>query len=227
MAKITLYGAEKWFNAAGTSLFSDIVRPTGCDKDTFVENLMLKGGEFALLYANCDFMKEAVTSWSYKNQIAFNRIWETWNKEYEALHNYDRHEESSDTESYNHKLTRDETEGSLNETETNSGVVSTSKSKNSVAAFDSSDLEIRDGQDGTVNETSGVTGKSEGKTSRNTEDSSSDQRAASHQTRAFGNIGVTSSQQLLEAEMQVRLKFNPYDLMVDNFILEFTIPVYD
>lgn len=227
MAKITLYGAEKWFNLANSSLFSDIVLPTGCDKDTFVNNLMLKAGEFALLYANCDFMKEAVTSWSYKNQIAFNRIWKTWNDEYEALHNYDRHEESNDSESISHKLSREEAEDSENNTETNSGVISTSKSKNSVAAFDSSDLEIRDGQDGTVNETSGVTGKSEGKTTRNTEDSSSDQRAASHQIRAFGNIGVTSSQQLLEAEMQVRLKFNPYDLMVDSFITELTIPVYD
>ena len=227
MAKITLYGCERWFNLRNQSLFDSIVLPTGCNKDTFVENLMLKAGEFALLYANCDFMKEAVTSWSYKNQIAFDRIWKTWNEEYDALHNYDRHEESNDSVTETHKLNRDETEGVLNETETNSGVVSSSKSNTSVAAFDSSSLEPREGQDGTVNETSGVTGKSEGTTTRNTEDLSSDQRAASHQIRAYGNIGVTSSQQLLEAEMQARLKFNPYDLMVNDFIMEFTIPVYD
>ena len=42
----------------------------------------------------------------------------------------------------------------------------------------------------------------------------------------YGNIGVTTSQQMLQAELDVRA-WNIYEHITDLFIKDFLIPVYD
>lgn len=46
-----------------------------------------------------------------------------------------------------------------------------------------------------------------------------------HTVRAYGNIGVTTSQQMLEAERQV-VQFNVYDFIADSFHNEFCLMLY-
>ena len=46
-----------------------------------------------------------------------------------------------------------------------------------------------------------------------------------HKGRMYGNIGVTTSQQMLQAELDVSM-FNLYDRIADIFIQEYCIPVY-
>lgn len=46
-----------------------------------------------------------------------------------------------------------------------------------------------------------------------------------HTARLYGNIGVTTSQQMLESELDIA-KWNLYEHITDLFIEEFTIPVY-
>ena len=47
-----------------------------------------------------------------------------------------------------------------------------------------------------------------------------------HDSHIHGNIGVTTSQQMLESELKIA-EWNMYDHMADLFIQEFTVPVYD
>lgn len=47
-----------------------------------------------------------------------------------------------------------------------------------------------------------------------------------HKGRVHGNIGVTTSQQMLESEMVLRLKWNLYDQITDLFLTEFVLPIY-
>lgn len=226
MAKITLYGAEQYMRLGNDSLFANIVLPASCDKDTFIETLMLNAGEFPILFANCDFMKEGITKWSYKNQRAFERMFETWLEAYDPLHNYDMTEEFSDSETRNSGATSSDTQKTLNKTETSSGVISQSGTTNKVSAYDSNDFSNKDKAEGFVNETSGVNGSSDGTTQSDSVSSASDKRAADHKGRKYGNLGVTTSQQMAESEFTFRSKFNPYDAMIDSFVLEFLIPVY-
>ena len=112
-AKITLIGMNDYDN----DLFHNLIFPDGIDKDLFIDTLILKAGEFEVLYPNPDFMKRAIGVWSNKWYRTFAE-WlrgtqATWN----PIHNYDRFEESTDknfkgygskvTANYNHDRTAD------------------------------------------------------------------------------------------------------------------------
>lgn len=51
-------------------------------------------------------------------------------------------------------------------------------------------------------------------------------RELEHKAHLYGNIGVTTSQQMLEAEMDVTRKFNIYELIAEEFINEFCVRVW-
>ena len=57
-------------------------------------------------------------------------------------------------------------------------------------------------------------------------DTRTDDLEAHHEGRVHGNIGVTTSQQMMESEMNLRLKWNLYNQITDLFLTEFVIPVY-
>ena len=44
--------------------------------------------------------------------------------------------------------------------------------------------------------------------------------------RAYGNIGVTTSQQMIESEIDLRLKNNMYQFISDSFRENFCVMVY-
>lgn len=47
-----------------------------------------------------------------------------------------------------------------------------------------------------------------------------------HKGRIYGNIGVTTSQQMIEAEMELRNKYNIYQMISDSFKSTFCVMVY-
>ena len=57
-------------------------------------------------------------------------------------------------------------------------------------------------------------------------DTRTDDLEAHHEGRVHGNIGVTTSQQMLESEMVLRLKWNLYEQITDLFLSEFVLPIY-
>lgn len=63
-------------------------------------------------------------------------------------------------------------------------------------------------------------------TYNNVQDKRTDNLNMHHEGRVHGNIGVTTSQQMLESEMVLRLKWNLYDQITDLFLTEFVLPIY-
>lgn len=57
-------------------------------------------------------------------------------------------------------------------------------------------------------------------------ESGTDEREMSHQLRAYGNIGVTTSQQMLTSEIELWGGFNLYDYIIREFKKEFCILIY-
>ena len=51
-------------------------------------------------------------------------------------------------------------------------------------------------------------------------------RELEHKAHLYGNIGVTTSQQMLEAEMDISRRFNIYELIAEEFCNEFCVMVY-
>ena len=52
------------------------------------------------------------------------------------------------------------------------------------------------------------------------------ERTFTHTARLYGNIGVTTSQQMLEAEVDLRSDTNIYSIISKLFYHDFIVPVY-
>lgn len=104
-AKISLIGLTKF----DSSLFDDLHLPDGIDKDLFINSLLLKGGEFEVLYPEPDFMRFSIGVWGRKWYRTFAEWLKGTQAEWNPIYNYDRYEESADSNSktFGNKTTAD------------------------------------------------------------------------------------------------------------------------
>lgn len=201
-ATMTLIGLYNYQD----DLFDDLSLPEGIDKQTFIDNLLLRSGDFQLLYPSGDFMKPAIGAWSRKWFPTFTRWVSALAIEYDPLENYDRREEWQDT-------VNAKTSGSASGS---TGGTTGSTTTNSVSAYDGGtaytpkDQTVLSGTDSSTSSSSS---------------SSQENRGAKHEGRTHGNIGVTSSQQLLVSELDLGY-WNLYERMIGLFLTEFVLPIY-
>lgn len=200
-AKLTLIGMYNY----DSTLFDGLSLPAYFDKQTLVSTILLAGGEFPCLYPNGDFMKQAITLWSGKNQRYFERLAILMQKDYDPLENYNRREEWDDTGSGS-------SESEFNNT-TNGSDSSTTENK--VSAYNSSAYENRD---------KSTTAGTDSETDRGTSSGSSEYENH-REGYARGNIGVMSSQDMFRQEMAL-VGLSPYDVIAGDFINEFCIKLY-
>ena len=217
MATMTLIGI---YNVK-PNLFEYLDLPDGIDKETVRDNILLKSANFEVLYSNPEFIHDAIKVWSAKWYRTFDRWQKALAIDYDPLENYDRREEWTDTG--NGKSTvKGTTEDSANVT-TEQRVSENVTTEQKVSAYNSDTM--RDN----VETTTGSSSESS-IDNTNTSESSIDNTNTSETKnvrtgRAHGNIGVTTSQQMLEAELSVA-RWNLYDHIADLFLSEFVIPVY-
>ena len=205
-AKMTLIGMNAFFANMDDDLFKNLSLPEGIDKQTLTDNILLRGGEFEVTYANPSAVQNLIGIWSSKMQPTFTRWAAALAIDYAPLENYDRIETWADHQ---------EGTGSSDST----GSVSTNTSDTSEltkSAFNESGYSP---YEKTTN--SGTLGSS---TTDGTDTAM--ENDSTHNGRIHGNIGVTTSQQMLEAELNLGY-WNVYEKISELFLQEFTIPVYE
>ena len=79
------------------TLFDLLVLPEAIDKETVVDNILLQGGEFEVVYADPEFMRNAIGMWGRKHYYTFEKWAKAQALEYNPLENYDRIEDWQDT----------------------------------------------------------------------------------------------------------------------------------
>ena len=127
-AKITLFSFAQWMEMNQKDLFSQMLLPQGVDKETLTDNILIRGGEFEVVYSDPDFMQHAIGSWSKKWFRTFTKWVEALDIEYNPLENYDRMEDFTDT--------------------TNRGLTTSGrKDSGNTRTFDNEDKETRDYED--------------------------------------------------------------------------------
>lgn len=217
-AKITLYGFYQYFINKEQNLFTLLNLPDGIDKTTFSDSLLMRAGEFEVIYSDPDFMRDAIGVWGKKWYRTFKKWIDALSIDYAPLENYDRKENWVENESYEEGETTSET-GSTESSGTTESDIGT---ENKVSAYDSNvyQPESQTGTNSEVNTSDNVATETQGERSRE-----SDRRNV-REGRAHGNIGVTTSQQMLQSELDLQ-KWNIYEKMSDIFITEFLIPVYE
>jgi hypothetical protein len=199
-AKITLMGLHEYLYDAVDNpdgLFSQLSVPASTlDKDILKNTILLRGGEFEVLYPNPDFMVPMIAVWSAKWADTITRWWTAFQADYDPISNYDRHEEWTDTASGS---------GSGQSSGTSGGSVEDTTSAYNVSTYSPEHKET-------------TTGSNSGSTT------SSFSNSNTHDGHLYGNIGVTTNQQMIEAEFELR-KINLYNEVADLFLTEFVIPV--
>lgn len=230
VAKITLMGQETWLQKNNQSVFDLLSLPGGIDKDDTVDNIILECGEFETLYSDPFFMRTAIGTWSKKHYRTFEKWINALSLEYNPLENYDRQEDWTDTGKENSKVKfTDNTT-----TETDSSTTSEGSSNQNgntedlVSAFDSSSYQesekhVIDTDEGHTDEVTSNTKLTNG-TEQNTEgDKGTEDK---HTGRIHGNIGVTTSQQMLQSELDIA-RFNIIQEITNLFMAELCICVYE
>lgn len=212
------------------TLFDLLELPEGIDKETVVDNILLEGGEFEVLYADPEFMRNAIGMWGRKHYYTFDKWVKAQDLEYNPLENYDRQEDWTDEGNRGEESSARRDSGNTRtfDNQDKRTLDTEVTTENTVSAYDSSSYQPSDkaetansGTDtvdysGTIKDEYGE--GSSGHTTENKKDV--------HTGRTHGNIGVTTSQQMLQSEYDIA-RFNIVEQITDIFILEFTIPVYD
>lgn len=277
-ATLTLIGMYNWDN----TLFDNLQVPDGIDKATLIDSILLRSGEFEVLYSDFDFMKFSIGAWSRKWYPTLERWIDALSIQYNPLENYDRQEEwtdkrdisgnesgnSSGSDSRSQTSNENGTEGrnestiengSEGRTENSSNGASTTGTSGSttttnVSAYDGGSTYtpkeqlIVSASDGSTSSgavslsVSGlhennislvVSAMKENMVSINISGLHADTFSRLHSTdddlehkgRIHGNIGVTTSQQMLLSELDLGY-WNIYEKITDIFLTEFVIPVY-
>ena len=223
------------------TLFSDMVMPDGMDasdRDIIVDNILNEYAELEVIYPDPVFMKDAIGKWSRKEVPTWQRIFNAAKAEYNPIENYNRTEESEETGSSSGKESHSGTDTST--TDSRSNLAGMDKDANSGsdtlttnrAAFDSNSL-VTTGTDTTqhghiltrsLNETTtenGTASVAHGEVIDNTGNNN-----LIRKSHIAGNIGVTTSQQMLEQELLVSAKLNVYNYIMNSFKDRFCLEVY-
>lgn len=221
-AKMTLIGLHDYLDGR---LWDKLQLPAYFDKDVLINTILLKCGEFEVMYPNPGFMMTFIGIWADKNQRFFEHLAAAMQEEYKPLANYDRYEEFED-----HATGSGTTSGDYTDTDHTLNVGSDTgttgdTTENQVSAFNATNYQPRDKQTGTGSHTNqtreDITRDSSG--SRGAR--SSDRTDSNHKGHMWGNIGVTTTQAILLEEIRVSA-ISPYDLIADMFSNEFSVKVY-
>lgn len=277
-SKITLIGLYNY----DQTIFDNLTFPTGIVKEVAINEILLKSGEFEIVYPDPEFLKSMIEHWGKKCYRTFEKWIEALSIEFNPLYNYDRYEEyadsrsredsrditdsrnssntrnTSDIRSHSDSSTKNDNRESVSNaetvTETNSTTSDDTTDTKSVSAYDSNTYQPREqdvidkdvtttandnsitsnqlsesgsaSENATGNE-SGISSENiEGLESGSTNESGKENEITQHNAHLFGNIGVTTSTQLLEDFLRVE-RFNIYEQIADMFITEFCVLVYE
>ena len=192
------------------TLFDAMIFPKNADKQNFIDSLILSYGSCEPLYPDWDFMKNsAIPAWSIKWKSSIEKVYDLLEKlEYNPVENYDRQENWSDSPN----ITR---ETQLSGTDTNkqtAGQGSTTKqtgtdtNEQKVSAFNSSGYDPSEQDIMTYGNQTQVTtsGTNTNEFSYGRKDVNTEKGSTEHSGRIHGNIGVTTTQEMMKSEMSLR-----------------------
>lgn len=225
---------RSWLSVMGVyqddeTIFDDMQVPTGLDKDKIIQAILFDLAELEIIYTNPIYLKKAIELWSYGNQYKWNGLYESMNFDYNPIWNVDadvKDVEGIDTTgkrslsgSDNRDIT---TDGTAQDKET----INTDNTK-SVQGFNNdnwtnSEKVVNSGTDTHDYKNHSHTDDDLARSETENTTGSSDR---TYTQRRTGNIGVTTTQQMIAQEREIR-NFNLIKIIVADFKKDFCIMVY-
>ena len=198
------------------TLFDGMVLPEGLDDEDgvvrglIVDDIILRHGDTPLFIPEPTVMKYYITSWSARMLPVFTRMYAACMAEYDPIENYNRNESTTISKSYSIGNTR-----TLN---TSRGTTGTYTTEGSVSAENvttySPDTKTVETPNTAVADTGTIA------------DQGANVGADTISGNIHGNIGVTTSQQMLEQELTLVPKLDIIRIISDSWAAEFCLAVY-
>lgn len=232
-SKITLIGLYNFDN----TLFDKLTFPAGIDRDLAINRILNKSEEFELVYSDFEYLKDRIGIWGEIWERTFTKWVNALSVDYDPLYNYDRKELYTDTHQrdYNDTSNKSYTDGASEHSTSTSNTVTGSETNSTteqkVSAYDEAAYSDKQKEGATASTNQMGTGDATGDIMRNsaggsnTNDSGNSNEIVKHEAHLYGNIGVTTSQQMLKDELDI-VTWNLYEHISDIFIDEFCILVY-
>lgn len=208
-----------------SGVFDLLQIPSSVDKSILVNRILFTCYEWEIIFPDWDVMRYAIGEWSKARLDVWNRLASTLELTYDPIANYDRHEDWTDSGTARSSDTTSATSESNVSTRTTETANTDSNETQSTAGFNTDTPKVHETRSANIDaETvgSGTTDDTMTSSGTSASEGSSD---SEHHGRVWGNIGVTSTQQLLTQEREVS-EFNMYDYIAGDFAREFCLMVY-
>lgn len=231
----------------------NLVLPAGIDRDILVPLMIAETAELEVLYSDPDTFAWVMHAWSSARASAWGSMLAALTAEYNPIHNYDRHETASGTEGGTETYTHTGTNTVLRtgtDTMARTGTDTIARTGTDAVADTGDTTEQVEGfnQAGWANKAKTTLGTTKTETrnlsdaetrnltdqetrnlsdaeTRNLTDARSRSLTDSKTLHAYGNIGVTTSQQMITSELELR-KLDVYHIIVREFARRFCLGVY-
>ena len=211
------------------SLFDGLEVPEGLNATVAVNYIIMTHGKTPLMHPDPEYMKFYIHVWNRIQLPIWEKLYQTTQYEYNAIHNYDRMETITETTedtrsgslTGSNKGTNSQTEETT-ETADNSGSEETEVSAENASTYQpEQNITRRDSQDNTRD--SSIRGNTSQDITQATTDSL--KRVYTHSNRTEGNVGVTTTQQMIQAERDI-VDFSVYRKIAEDFVDQFCLYVW-
>ena len=215
------------------AILGELVHPDGLDADLVKDNLLAETAELEVIYPDAVFMQAMIGRWSHKELPIWTRLYKSTLLDYNPIENYVRTEEWTEGEnsarSVDAETTGNSTTDSTGSTNTSGTTTAGATGQKFVSAYNETDFtpteKDTDRQTGSSDTEQHEEGNVKVKTAADTTTSETEKRDLVRSGRAHGNIGVTTSQQMIESEREVSL-YNIIDVIINSFKNRFCLQIY-
>ena len=223
------------------TLFDRFVVPDELDKNLLIDNLLMESAEREIVYSSFDFMKAAIGSWSAKmlhvwqelyatTQYEYNPIWnkdgiikEKITRDLHATEDVKDHTKTVNDLKEERDLKQTNDLHSTNDVKTKDNVFGYNSSSEAPASSQTID---QDGSNtGSIKNSGDIRNTGSVDNNRDLDRDTSDTGTIETERIESGNIGVTTTQQMIREQREV-VKLNLYDVIISDFIDRFCLKVY-
>ena len=220
-ATVSVMGLYEYDN----SLFDNMEIPEGLDGDLVKESIILECAELELLYSDPFYLKGMIGVWSAAELPIWEKLYATTTLDYNPIWNKDGTITESETSHRLHKELGGDDETFRSEGSSSRDQSDTGNNTLKVSAYDTSDYSNREKNELSSTATEHVIADNENTTERDVDRDNMDADDRIYERRETGNIGVTTTQQMIKEEREVD-QFNIVDYIVQSFKRRFCLLVY-
>ena len=207
------------------NIFQGLQVPEGLNREAVINEILLQCAELEIMYPNIDIMKLAITTWSIANQYTWQKLYDTMVVDYNPIWNVDANVTETLSGTENRDIERSGS-GSNNRTVNlaDNETVNITDTE-AVKGFNSDTWaeSHKNNKAGTDNIAHTGTDNIAISDSESVDDDLT--RSETRTQRRTGNIGVTTTQQMLEQERSIA-EFNMISYIAQSFKQRFCLLIY-